>query len=113
MSAWAEIRHACNHPLRRVNMKVIIALLFLAAVAVYAEEEMEYHPQAILNYLEMEDQEMARKVRGFLEPRVQVVPPTRKPRPRMPTTISPGVKKFNGFIFFKYSIKKFRLYSFL
>ena len=48
-------------------MKVIIALLFLAAVAVYAEEEMEYHPQAVLHYLEMEDQEMARKVRRHIK----------------------------------------------
>ncbi|KAL9973858.1 hypothetical protein ACROYT_G020364 [Oculina patagonica] len=63
-------------------MRAIIALLFLAAVAVYAEEEMEYHPQAILHYLEMEDQEMARKVRGYLELQAD---PRRPPRPT-PTT---------------------------
>ncbi|KAL9986924.1 hypothetical protein ACROYT_G001140 [Oculina patagonica] len=49
-------------------MKAILALLFLAAVAVYARAEMEYHPQAILHYLEMEDEEMARKVRGLVGP---------------------------------------------
>ena len=47
-------------------MKAMIALLFLAAVAVYARAEMEYHPQAILHYLEMEDQEMAKKVRRMV-----------------------------------------------
>lgn len=49
-------------------MKAILALLFLAAVAVYSEEEdMEYHPQAILHYLEMEDREMANKVRSIVQ----------------------------------------------
>ena len=48
-------------------MKAMIALLFLAAVAVYARAEMEYHPQAILHYLEMEDREMARKVRSYIK----------------------------------------------
>ena len=53
--------------IRRVNMKSMITLLFLAAVAVYARAEMEYHPQAILHYLEMEDRDMARKVRSFVK----------------------------------------------
>ncbi|KAJ7393036.1 hypothetical protein OS493_008322 [Desmophyllum pertusum] len=48
-------------------MKSMITLLFLAAVAVYARAEMEYHPQAILHYLEMEDRDMARKVRSFVK----------------------------------------------
>ena len=48
-------------------MKSIIAMLFLSALAVYARAEMEYHPQAILSYLEMEDREMARKVRSQLK----------------------------------------------
>ncbi len=48
-------------------MKAMIALLFLAAVAVYARAEMEYHPQAILHYLEMEDHEMAKKVRSIVK----------------------------------------------
>ncbi len=82
---------------RRVSMKTIIALLFLAAVAVYAEEETEYHPQAILHYLEMEDQEMARKVRSYLEPRL--VAPTVRPqtatppsgRPTLGPTASPAM----------------------
>lgn len=42
-------------------------MLFLSALAVYARAEMEYHPQAILSYLEMEDREMARKVRSQLK----------------------------------------------
>ena len=49
-------------------MKAMILLLFLAAVAVYADEtEMEYHPQAIMHYLEMEDREMAKKVRNIVK----------------------------------------------
>ena len=48
-------------------MKAIVALLFLSALALYAQAEMEYHPHAILNYLEREDHEMVRKVRGILK----------------------------------------------
>ena len=53
-------------------MKVLIALLFLAAVVfVRAEEEkepdMKFHPQAVLHYLEMEDEKMARQVRSILK----------------------------------------------
>ena len=48
-------------------MKAMILLLFLAAVAVYAETEIEYHPQAIMHYLEMEDREMAKKVRSIVK----------------------------------------------
>ena len=48
-------------------MKAMLALLFIAAVAVFARAEMEYHPQAILHYLEMEDQEMAKKVRNLVQ----------------------------------------------
>lgn len=55
-----------NAQLRPANMNAMIALLFLAAVAVYSRAEMEYHPQAILHYLEMEDQEMAKKVRRMV-----------------------------------------------
>ena len=50
-------------------MKSMIALLFLAAVAVYVRAELEYHPQAVLHYLEMEDLEMARKVRSIVKVR--------------------------------------------
>jgi len=48
-------------------MKVMIALLFLVAVAIYAKAEMEYHPQAVMHYLEMEDREMAKKVRSIVK----------------------------------------------
>ena len=48
-------------------MKPMIALLFLAAVAVYTKAELEYHPQAILHYLELEDREMAKKVRSIVK----------------------------------------------
>ena len=54
---------------RPVNMKSMIALLFVSAVAVYALAELEYHPQAVLHYLEMEDREMARKVRSIINVR--------------------------------------------
>ena len=50
-------------------MKLMIALLFLSALAVYARAELEYHPQAVLHYLEMEDREMARKVRSLVKAR--------------------------------------------
>ena len=69
-------KHACpfsyrvfKAQTRHVNMKTIIYLMFLTAVVVYAEQKVRYHPQAILHYLEMEDQEVARKVRGFLKVR--------------------------------------------
>ena len=95
--------HRVFHSGRRVKMKVIIALMFLAAVAVYAEEEMEYHPQAILHYLEMEDQEMARKVRSYLEPRLMgptVLPHTATMRPSGSPTISgPVVSTLTGNLF--------------
>ena len=50
-------------------MKSMIALLFLSAVTVYARAELEYHPQAVLHYLEMENREMARKVRSIINVR--------------------------------------------
>jgi len=50
-------------------MKSIIAFLFLAAVTVYVRAELEYHPQAVLHYLEMEDREMAKKVRSLIKAR--------------------------------------------
>lgn len=71
-------------------MKVLIALLFLAAVVfVRAEEEkepdMKFHPQAVLHYLEMEDEKMAKHVRSILkmdqkkEPRKESMFPTALP----------------------------------
>ena len=49
-------------------MKAVIPFLFLALVAVYATHtEMQYHPQAILKYLEYEDQQMAKKVRSIVK----------------------------------------------
>ena len=66
-------------------MKTILALLFVAAVAAYSQaEEMEYHPQAIMHYLEMEDREMANKVRTVLKMPVNDADP--KP---FPTGIPP------------------------
>lgn len=76
-------------------MKAMILLLFLAAVAVYADEmEMEYHPQAIMHYLEMEDREMAKKVRNIVK---LEDPHPFKPRPTgilpsgFPTGIPPKI----------------------
>ena len=50
-------------------MNVKISLLFFLAVAVYAKAELEqeYHPQAVLHYLEMEDKKMAEKVRSIVK----------------------------------------------
>ena len=73
-----------------INMKVLIALLFLAVVVfVRAEEEkepeMKFHPQAVLHYLEMEDEKMAKHVRSILkmdqkkEPRKESMFPTALP----------------------------------
>lgn len=65
-------------------MKAMITLLFLAALAVYARAEMLYHPQAILQYLEMEDREIARKVRNVMKLNDGDRPsgfPTGRPRP--------------------------------
>ena len=47
----------------------MLALLCLAAVAACAWAELEYHPQAVLHYLEMEDREMAKKVRSIVKAR--------------------------------------------
>ena len=70
----------------------MIALLFLAALALYARAEMEYHPQAILNYLEMEDREMVRKVRSIVNARglssgKPSFPPSFKPPKDLPPNI--------------------------
>ena len=65
-------------------MKTILALLFVAAVATYSQaEELEYHPQAIMHYLEMEDREMATKVRRVLKMN------DADPKPKLPTGIPP------------------------
>ena len=73
-------------------MKSMIALLFLAALAVYARAELEYHPQAILNYLEMEDREMARKVRSMVNARGF---PSAKPS--LPPNLSPNMVSYQIF----------------
>ena len=65
-------------------MKTILALLFVAAAATYTQaEELEYHPQAILHYLKMEDREMASKVRTVLKMN------DAEPEPGLPTGIPP------------------------
>ena len=81
--------------IRRVNMKSMIVLLFLTVVAACAWAELEYHPQAVLHYLEMEDREMARKVRSIVKARglpssKPTFPPSFKPS-GFPTGIPPGV----------------------
>ena len=50
-------------------MSIKIALLFFVAAAFYAKAELEteYHPQAVLHYLEMEDKKMAEKVRSIVK----------------------------------------------
>ena len=74
---------------RRINDKMIdkVALLFLVAVTVSAKVEMEYHPQAVLHYLEMKDQHLARKVRGMLKLDADFP----KPSPSLPPGISKGL----------------------
>ena len=91
-----------EHRLAPVNMKAMIALLLLAAVAVYAEEKMEYHPQAILHYLELEDHKMAEKVRSIvkLEDPGKFRPsglPSGRPS-GFPTGIPPKIVSTNNFI---------------
>ena len=63
----------------------MIAFLFLAAAAAYARAELEYHPQAVLHYLEMEDREMAKKVRSIVKARG--LPSI---RPTFPPSFKPG-----------------------
>ena len=73
-------------------MKSMIALLFLAALAVYCQAEMEYHPQAILNYLEIEDREMARKVRSIVNARgLPSGKPSLPPSFQSPKNLPPGI----------------------
>ena len=81
-----------EHRLSSVNMKTMILLLFLAAVAVYAETEMEYHPQAIMHYLEMEDREMAKKVRSIVKLEdPQPLRPSFRPTGRLPSGFPTGL----------------------
>lgn len=65
----------------------VTALLCLVAVAVSAKVEMEYHPQAVLHYLELKDQHLARKVRGMLKLDADFP----KPSPSLPPGISKGL----------------------
>ncbi|XP_068700862.1 uncharacterized protein [Montipora foliosa] len=79
-------------------MKVMITLLFLAAaVVVHAEEEkesnMKFHPQAVLHYLEMEDENMAKQVRRIIkmdpiQPTKQSLFPT-----ALPTGLPPKIQR--------------------
>ena len=79
-------------------MKVMITLLFLAAaVVVHAEEEkesnMKFHPQAVLHYLEMEDENMAKQVRRIIkmdpiQPTKQSLFPTALPTGLPPKIVS-------------------------
>ena len=74
-------------------MNVKISLLFLVAVAVYAKAELEqqYHPQAVLHYLEMEDKKMAEKVRSIVKlPDEDPARPSFRPS-RFPTGKPPKV----------------------
>ena len=78
-----------------INMKVLIALLFLAAVVfVRAEEEkepdMKFHPQAVLHYLEMEDEKMAKHVRSILKMDQKREP---KKESMFPTALPTGIPK--------------------
>ena len=68
---------------------MMIALLFLASVVAYATAEMEYHPKAILHYLEMEDREMAKKVRSIVKLE-DAQPMMIKPTGRLPSGFPTG-----------------------
>lgn len=75
-------------------MNVKIALLFFVAVAFYAkaEFEMEYHPQAVLHYLEMEDRKMAEKVRSIVKLKEDGPKPSSPKLPSgLPTRIPPKI----------------------
>ena len=67
-----------------------IALLFLVSVVAYAKAEMEYHPQAIMHYLELEDREMAKKVRSIVKLE-DAQPMMIKPTGRLPSGFPTGV----------------------
>ncbi|CAH3020854.1 unnamed protein product, partial [Porites evermanni] len=85
---WASVSSITQ---RRINDKMIakVTLLFLVAVAVSAKVEMEYHPQAVLHYLELKDQHLARKVRGMLKLDADFP----RPSPSLPPGISKGLVK--------------------
>ena len=73
-------------------MKTMIGLLFLAAVAVYAQAEIQYHPKAIMHYLEMEDREMAGKVRRIINLDARAIPTATTARPNgFPTGVPPRI----------------------
>ena len=87
-------------------MKTILALLFVAAVAAYTQaEELEYHPQAIMHYLEMEDREMANKVRTVLKMNDAEPKPGKLPTGIPPKFVSTVVVNFNKTISFKQMVK--------
>lgn len=78
-------------------MNVKISLLFFVAVAVYAKAELEqqYHPQAVLHYLEMEDKKMAEKVRSIVKlPEEDFARPSFRPS-GFPTGLPPKVVSSN------------------
>ncbi|CAH3047253.1 unnamed protein product, partial [Porites evermanni] len=90
------LAHQCLQDHQRVSstMNVKISLLFFVAVAVYAKAELEqqYHPQAVLHYLEMEDKKMAEKVRSIVKlPDEDPARPSFRPS-GFPTGIPPKVK---------------------
>ena len=74
---------------RIMNFK--IALLFFVAVAFYAKAELEkeYHPQAVLHYLEMEDRKMAEKVRSIVKLKEDGPKPSSSPK--LPSGLPNGI----------------------
>lgn len=91
----SPVAHQCLQDHQRVSstMNVKICLLFFVAVAVYAKAELEqqYHPQAVLHYLEMEDKKMAEKVRSIVKlPEEDSARPSFRPS-GFPTGIPPKV----------------------
>ncbi|XP_073259467.1 uncharacterized protein [Porites lutea] len=78
-------------------MSIKIALLFFVAAAFYAKAELEteYHPQAVLHYLEMEDKKMAEKVRSIVKLKEDGPKPSSSPKlpSGLPTSgIPPKIK---------------------
>lgn len=91
---WFRRAHKClrnTEEYPELIMNVKIALLFFVAVAFYAKAELEteYHPQAVLHYLEMEDRKMAEKVRSIVK--VKEDGPKLSSSPKLPGGLPNGI----------------------
>ena len=80
-----RLAHQCRRNTEEYRSRIMsikIALLFFVAAAFYAKAELEteYHPQAVLHYLEMEDKKMAEKVRSIVKLKEDGPKPSSSPK---------------------------------